>query len=398
MTEVKLPRLVPPDTRLVQALIIAHNHVPTNSPDHALTVFNIPEDEYESFVPWLGHLPSPDISDEEKVLYRAKQLLLQRMRTSGFVKHNSRKTLQQIANAYRTEVNSSSRINWYTVPMIPGSIVLFCGIHCVRGGTTRRAMHTCRTVLYLNPWSSTTRKALSVKDNHTTLYPSRTHYALEEAISTLYNKQGLHYGINADTVPVAYHGMYVDNGQQEESPICDTETMQQLRRDGFVVLKDCLTPAQSDELHQSIEQILKEVLVCIPRHGQSDTKRNYIMSMNNDTLANNLYRDVQIRNARYFRNQSTAQYKPDADEAAPDAKRLCLRGVKGITSSSGMIDIFEHPAFIKVHMMIHARLKKELGVAKLFFGPERCGIRAYKSTELPPHQDEPLLSNICVSK
>ena len=33
----------------------------------------------------------------------------------------------------------------------------------------------------------------------------------------------------------------------------------------------------------------------------------------------------------------------------------------------------------------------ELGLSKLFFGPERCGLRAYKSAELPPHQDEPLV-------
>ena len=33
----------------------------------------------------------------------------------------------------------------------------------------------------------------------------------------------------------------------------------------------------------------------------------------------------------------------------------------------------------------------ELGLSKLFFGPERCGLRAYLSAELPPHQDEALV-------
>ena len=49
--------------------------------------------------------------------------------------------LAAIADAYRAECNPASRIGWARVPMVPGSVVLFGGIHRVAGGKAKPQSH-----------------------------------------------------------------------------------------------------------------------------------------------------------------------------------------------------------------------------------------------------------------
>ena len=191
--------------------------------------------------------------------------------------------------------------------------------------------------------------------------------------------------------------MYVD---ATDSPptFRDTPTLQALRENGFVVLRDCLTPEQAHELDERIVDLTRDILFGMSRPGQSEAVRAKAMGLSRDAFARTLYSDPEFRNARYFDGQTTEQWVPDDDATTPpdvreqrERKRRNTRGVRGLTNSSGMGDVFKHPAFIKVHRGIHRRLKAELGLTKLFFGPERCGLRAYLSAELPPHQDEPVV-------
>ena len=157
-------------------------------------------------------------------------------------------------------------------------------------------------------------------------------------------------------------------------------------------------PEQAHELHEHIVNLTRDTLFGISRPGQSEAVRAKAMGLSLDAFARTLYSDPEFRNARYYDGQTTAQWVPDDDATTPpevreqrERKRRNTRGVRGLTNSSGMVDVYKHTAFIKVHRAIHRRLMAELGLSKLFFGPERCGLRAHLSAELPPHQDEPLV-------
>ena len=395
-----LPTMFPSNTRFVQAMVVADTNIPETSGDHALHVYNIPTSELKSFVQWLKQ-PKPDDAEESATkLHQAKQRLYKRLHSIGFTLHDKQTTLATIAEAYRTEVNSTSRIGWVRVPMIPGSIVLFWGIHRVAGGKSKRANNTYRTVLYLNPWTSTTLKQLPETVSTEVLgnpLQKNTHQGIEPSLSEYYKSLGKRYGINEETVPEDSRHLYVDSTDIPPT-YRNTPTRHSLKEDGFVVLRNCLTTEQTNELHTNIVELTRDILFGNPRLGQSEAIRKKAMDMSLDTFVKTLYSDPDFRNARYFDSKTTSQWVPDDDESTPievreirQRKRQNTRGVRGITNSSGMIDVYKHPSFIRVHKAIHSRLKNELGLSKLFFGPERCGLRAYLSTELPPHQDEPIV-------
>ena len=402
-----LPTMFPSNTRFVQAMVVADTNIPETSGDHALHVYNIPTSELKSFVQWLKQ-PKPDDAEESATkLHQAKQRLYKRLHSIGFTLHDKQTTLATIAEAYRTEVNPTSRIGWVRVPMIPGSIVLFGGIHRVAGGKSKRANDTYRTVLYLNPWTSTTLKQLPETVSTEVLgnpLQKNTHQGIEPSLSEYYKSLGKPYGINEETVPEDSRHLYVDSTDTPPT-YRSTPTLQTLMEDGFVVLRNCLTTEQTNELHTNIVELTRDILFGNPRLGQSAAIRKKAMDMSLDTFVKTLYRDPDFRNARYFDSKTTSQWVPDDDESTPievreirQRKRQNTRGVRGITNSSGMIDVYKHPSFIRVHKVIHSRLMNELGLSKLFFGPERCGLRAYLSAELPPHQDEPIVvDDVCNS-
>ena len=399
-----VPKMHPPHTRFVQAMVVAGTNVPETSGDHALFVYNIPHSERAAVVRWLQRPlaadATADATADASTLHAAKQRLLTRMRATGFTPHDKHTVLAAIADAYRAECNPASRIGWARVPMVPGSVVLFGGIHRVAGGKAKRAQGTYRTVLYLNPWTGTTATRLPETVATEVLgdpMQRNTHQGIEPALCELYRSRGWSYGINEETVPEEARGLYVDPTDIPPT-FRDTPTLQALRENGFVVLRDCLTPEQAHELHEHIVDLTRDTLFGIARPGQSEVVRAKAMGLSLDTFAQTLYSDQDFRNARYFDGQTTAQWVPDDDVTTPpdvreqrERKRRNTRGVRGLTNSSGMVDVYQHPAFIKVHRAIHRRLMAELGLSKLFFGPERCGLRAYLSAELPPHQDEPLV-------
>lgn len=395
-----LPPMHPPDTRYVQAMVVAGTNVPGSSPDYALHVYTIPASELVAFVRWLRQPAHTGGTTEATELHAAKQRLYTRMCGTGFTPHDRRATLTAIADAYRAEAKPDSRIRWVRVPMVPGSIVLFGGIHCVAGGKAKRAKDTYRTVLYLNPWTGTTATRLPETVATEVLSdPAQrnSHQGVERALCEYERSRGRAYGINEETVPEQARDLYVDPTGTPPT-FRDTPTLQALREHGFVVLRDCLSPEQALELHEHIVNLTRDVLFGIPRPGQAAAVRAKAMGVSLDTFAKTLYSDPDFRNARYFDGQTTAQWVPDDDATTPpdvreqrERKRRNTRGVRGLTNSSGMVDVYKHPAFVKVHKAVHQRLMTELGLSKLFFGPERCGLRAYKSAELPPHQDEPLV-------
>ena len=391
-----LPPMHPPNTRFVQAMVVAGTNVPETSGDHTLCVYNIPHSERADVVRWLQR---PLAADASK-LHAAKQRLLTRMRATGFTPHDKQTVLAAIADAYRAECNPASRIGWARVPMVPGSVVLFGGIHRVAGGKAKRATGTYRTVLYVNPWTGTTATRLPETVATEVLgdpLQRNTHQGIEPALRELYRSRGGSYGINEETVPEEDRGLYVD-ATDIPPTFRDTPTLQALRENGFAVLRDCLTPEQAHELHERIVDLTRDTLFGIARPGQSEAVRAKAMGLSLDAFAKTLYRDPDFRNARYYDSKTTEQWVPDDDATTPpdvreqrERKRRNTRGVRGLTNSSGMVDVYKHPAFIKVHRAIHRRLMAEMGLSKLFFGPERCGLRAYLSAELPPHQDEPLV-------
>ena len=395
-----IPPMHPPNTRFVQAMVVAGTNVPETSGDHALFVYNIPHSERVDVVRWLQRPLAADATADAAKLHAAKQRLLTRMRATGFTPHDKQTVLAAIADAYRAECNPASRIGWARVPMVPGSVVLFGGIHRVAGGKAKRAKGTYRTVLYLNPWTGTTVTRLPETVATEVLGdPSQrnTHQGIEPALCALYRSRGWSYGINEETVPEEARGLYVD--ATDVSPTFrDTPTLQALRENGFVVLRDCLTPEQAHELDERIVDLTRDTLFGISRPGQSEAVRAKATGLSLHAFARTLYSDLDFRNARYYDSQTTGQWVPDDDATTPpdvreqrERKRRNTRGVRGLTNSSGMVDVYKHPAFIKVHRAIHRRLMAELGLSKLYFGPERCGLRAYLSAELPPHQDDPLV-------
>ena len=395
-----LPKMHPPNTRFVQAMVVAGTNVPETSGDHALFVYNIPHSERADFVRWLQRPLAADATVDAAKLHAAKQRLLTRMRATGFTPHDKQTVLAAIADAYRAECNPASRIGWARVPMVPGSVVLFGGIHRVAGGKAKRAKGTYRTVLYLNPWTGTTATRLPETVATEVLgdpLQRNTHQGIEPALGALYRSRGWSYGINEETVPEEDQGLYVDPTDIPPT-FRDTATLQALRENGFVVLRDCLTPEQAHELDERIVDLTRDILFGIARPGQSEAVRAKAMGLSLDAFARTLYSDPDFRNARYYDGQTTAQWVPDDEATTPpdvreqrERKRRNTRGVRGLTNSSGMVDVYKHPAFIKVHRAIHRRLMAELGLSKLFFGPERCGLRAYLSAELTTHQDEPLV-------
>ena len=404
-----LPTMYPTNTRFVQAMVVAGTNIPGTSGDHALHVYNIPTSELKSFVQWLKQPKLDNAEVSATKLHQAKQRLYKRLHSIGFTLHDKQTTLATIAEAYRTEVNSSSRIGWVRVPMIPGSVVLFWGIHRVAGGKSKRANDTYRTVLYLNPWTNTTVKRLPETVSTEVLgnpLQKNTHQGIEPSLSEYYKSLGKPYGINEKTVPEDSRHLYVDSTDTPSTcTYRSTPTLKSLREDGFVVLHNCLTTEQTNELHTNIVELTRDILFGNPRFGQSAAIRKKAMDMSLDTFVKTLYSDPDFRNARYFDSKTTSQWVPDDDESTPievresrQRKRQNTRGVRGITNSSGMVDVYKHPSFIRVHKAIHSRLMTELGLSKLFFGPERCGLRAYLSSELPPHQDEPIVvGDVCSS-
>lgn len=395
-----LPPMHPPNTRYVQAMVVAGTNVPETSGDHALFVYNIPHSERADLVRWLLRPLAADATADAAKLHAAKQRLLTRMRATGFTPHDKQTVLAAIADAYRAECNPASRIGWARVPMVPGSVVLFGGIHRVAGGKAKRAKGTYRTVLYLNPWTGTTATRLPETVATEVLgepLQRNTQQAIEPALCALYRSRVWSYGINEETVPEEARGLYVDPTNIPPT-FRDTPTLQALRENGFIVLRDCLTPEQAHELHEHIVDLTRDTLFGISRPGQSEAVRAKAMGLSLDAFAQTLYSEQDFRNARYYDSQTTAQWVPDDDATTPpevreqrERKRRNTRGVRGLTNSSGMVDVYKHPTFIQVHRAIHRRLMVELGLSKLFFGPERCGLRAYLSAELPPHQDEPLV-------
>lgn len=395
-----VPKMHPTNTRFVQAMVVAGTNVPETSGDHALFVYTTPYSELADVVRWLQRPLAADATAAAATLHAAKQRLLTRMRATGFTPHDKHTVLAAIADAYRAECNPASRMGWARVPMVPGSVVLFGGIHRVAGGKAKRAQGTYRTVLYLNPWTGTTATRLPETVATEVLgdpLQRNTHQGIEPALCTLYRSRGWSYGLNEETVPEEARGLYV-NATDVPPTFRDTPTLQALRENGFVVLRDCLTPEQAHELHEHIVDLTRDTLFGIARPGQSDAVRAKAMGLSLDAFAQTLYSDQDFRNARYYDGQTTAQWVPDDDATTPqnvreqrERKRRNTRGVRGLTNSSGMVDVYKHPTFVQVHRAIHRRLMAELGLSKLFFGPERCGLRAYLSAELPPHQDEPLV-------
>ena len=282
-------------------------------------MYNIPHSERADVVRWLQRPLAADATADAAKLHAAKQRLLTRMRATGFTPHDKQTVLAAIADAYRAECNPASRIGWARVPMVPGSVVLFGGIHRVAGGKAKRAQGTYRTVLYLNPWTGTMATRLPETVATEVLgdpMQRNTHQGIEPALCELYRSRGWAYGINEETVPEEDRGMYVD---ATDSPptFRDTPTLQALRENGFVVLRDCQTPEQAHELDERIVDLTRDILFGMSRPGQSEAVRAKAMGLSRDAFARTLYSDPEFRNARYFDGQTTEQWVPDDDATTP---------------------------------------------------------------------------------
>ena len=152
--------MYPSNTRFVQAMVVAGTNVSETSGDRALFVYTTPHSELADFVSWLQRPLAADATTDAAKLQATKQRLCKRMHATGFTPHEKQTVLAAIADVYRAECNPASRIGWTRVPMVPGSVVLFSGIHRVAGGKAKRAKGTHRTVLYLNLWTGTTATRL----------------------------------------------------------------------------------------------------------------------------------------------------------------------------------------------------------------------------------------------
>lgn len=97
-----------------------------------------------------------------------------------------------------------------------------------------------------------------------------------------------------------------------------------------------------------------------------------------------------LKDARYFKRNDTALYCGMGSPEEQATRMKCLQGVQGLTLSSQMLDVYSHPYFAKVLVVLHPVLKEVLQCPLLYFHKERCSLRSVGSTELPPHIDEPI--------
>lgn len=374
--------------RGVQALVVVGTNVmnPKHQDIHALSVYNIPDAEQPAFLSWLERPLSATATEAEQELHERKQRFRQRMSQTGFTPQDPRTKLTAIADAFKREY-PHSRIGWVTVPMRPGSVVLFRGIHCVRGGNTKTARDNgyYRTVLYLNLCPNTDRTQLPTPSEEVlgALGRRSVNRAIDPAIAAVRRSNGQAYGHNTETIAPEHHACYVNNGQQDKAPyVADTPAMVALRTQGFAVLDGCLSDTSATKLHGALMQGVRDMLAGIPRPGQTPEVRQRILASTNEEMVRDCYTDPEWKTSRYFKRNKLELYtvKPKAN----------TQGAHGLTNTSGMFDVVSDPAFADAQVEMHSRLRTELGWPQLFYEDERGGFRGPGSTELTPHQDDPV--------
>lgn len=410
------------DARDVQGFIVARyagdNTRARRRPPNTLCVFAIPRSERNAFATWLAkdldeaslEAMSPARRKLEGATGAKRQLFERLCAPPGFTRHASRAVLQRIAEAYRTDVNPSTRVGWREVPMVTGSVVLFRGVHMVTGDEGDEAC--ARTVLYLNLRMGTDRTALP-KDLDTEIAteglsdPTQNNAQPEVEVALARHRQarGLAYGFNAASLAAAGvpSGLFVrdDTTPPDREPAAEpTPAMHRLQEEGYVVLPGLLDEAQATNLHRGIVGVTREVTCVIPREGQSAEARAYGQGLSDEALVQQLYTDPRWETMRRYGHGSTAQYAhddtpdmTDAERARQAKRRKVAQGVKGITKQSGMVPSYKLLAYALALAAVHAELREALGWRALFYGSERCSVRGPGSAPLPPHQDETVVGD-----
>lgn len=405
-----------PDKRIIQAMVVLGcsewRSTQYKKPDNGLYVYRIPESEKASFVSWLskpmdrseaGIVATDDLAKWTKHKAEVLKNLAQPTRVS--YNYGVLKTLAQV---YKKQVDARTRIGFVCVPMRPGSVVGFVGIH---GVNACRDPNAWRIVKYVRCCVATAKTKLPstlAEEQQQQRAPSAWRRgagtAIENAVAAYEVAHGKgHYGLNEEVIKKVlsgddeatfrkHVGMLVDDGTQSAAKARDdTPEMAHLRENGFFVLPDVITQKDCRHLCKEIIGLYRTTLHRIGRPGQSRETRAYAEQMKDAEFLKALYSDERLCNMRFFEKNSVAQCRRD-DYAG--GKRFFAQGRQGITKEAGMIPVYGHPALTMVKLLAHPHLKKALGVSKLFLTQhdheDSCSVRGCGSAELKVHHDEPV--------
>jgi hypothetical protein len=207
--------------------------------------------------------------------------------------------------------------------------------------------------------------------------------ALEPAYADYVKRhRGQLHGWNTTTIPREHRSCFVGTRSVPEP----TAFIRRLRDQGMLTLDSAVSDGTLAAVHAAIVDVARTAYFEMPRRGMSAAIRQDVMQKSDEAFALVL-NAPRLKKSRYCGMNSTDLYC--AYDAANDRRMKCLMGVQGLTLSSQMLDVFSHPTFARALVEAHPRLKAFCGMEHIYYGRERCSLRAPGATELPPHTDDP---------
>ncbi len=291
-------------------------------------------------------------------------------------------------------IDHRNKVGWRSVPMRSSSVVVWlAGLpHRVTGATRKGHTNAYRTVCYTRvsktPPSKFLPKTFSIRFGRTDSGNTRND-AVEKQLATEHPI----WGWSQETIGRPHWGLFSENPSDPQQPLKTWDELpicvDALARDGFAVI----------DMPADVGKRIDAMVTATVRQTVFDKKRKHacadtcasVSRMSNEQLARDLYDNKTFQHAkkslkrmRYFARNTTGTFTAEGEPMTN------LRGVQGLTNTSAMLDVHQHPEMAAILADIHGTLRCALGWSRMYYLPERMSWRGYMSTKLGTHTDNRL--------